>query len=63
MIFTYDEVFAKVAKGEVHTGMFGILDNIDGTYIWVSLYSPADDDRPYDYMRYDKDQIKLNMGD
>ena len=54
-----DEVFTKVAKGEVPTGTFGVVDSIEGKDIWVAVYMPADDDTPYDYICYDEDQIEL----
>ena len=53
-----DEVFTKVAKVDVPAGTFGVVDSVDGKDIWVAVYIPADDDVPYDYIRYDEDQIE-----
>lgn len=54
-----DEVLTKVVKGDVPAGTFGVVDSIEGKDIWVAVYIPADDDVPYDYIRYEEDQIEL----
>ena len=53
-----DEVLTKVTKADVPAGTFGVVDNIEGKDIWVAVYIPADDDTPYDIIRYDEDQIE-----
>ena len=54
-----DEVITKVTKGDVPSGTFGVVDSVEGKDIWVAVYIPADDDVPYDYIRYDEDQIEF----
>lgn len=54
-----DEVITKVTKGDVPSGTFGVVDSVERKDIWVAVYIPADDDVPYDYIRYDEDQIEF----
>ena len=54
-----DEVITLISKIDIPKGTFGVIERIEGESAWVAVYIPADDDTPYDIVRYSIKDLQL----
>ncbi len=54
-----DEVITLVKKVDVPEGTFGVVEKIEGEKAWVAVYIPADADTPYDIVRYQIKDLRI----
>ena len=47
-----DAVITLTSKLDIPKGSFGVVEKLEGDNAWVAIYIPADDDTPYDIVRY-----------